>query len=333
MASLQQIKLRLKAVKNVGQITKAMEVVATTKMRRSQEVALGSRPYAHKILELLNRLAEHAPLKTPLTETRDVHTTMVVLMTSDRGLIGSFNAQAFRFADGFFSEDEYKDAKEHAYKVITIGKKAMLYAQKKGLNIVKSFHGFGDYVAPSEVDDVTSLLTEGFLEKEWDRVITISTHFRTTLKQEVLQREVLPVSVKKVREALDAIIPEYGRFAELSGRTAQLLSGETAKSADGLRPVRPGPMAYGEPSDLYIFEPGPEEALEAIIPHLVKMQLYHLVLEANASEHSARRVAMKTASDNASELSGSLTLEYNKARQASITKEIIEITSTQNALI
>jgi F-type H+-transporting ATPase subunit gamma len=151
---------------------------------------------------------------------------------------------------------------------------------------------------------------EWFLGKRFDRVVTISTHFRSTLKQETLVRQVLPVSIDKIKEVVDEIVPTSGKFSEL-GHEAR----ETKRTKTD-----------------YIFEPTATEALSALIPHLIEMQLLHLVLEANASEHSARMVAMKSASDNAKELSTGLQLEYNKARQAGITKEIIEITSTQAAL-
>ncbi|MFH1769253.1 MAG: ATP synthase F1 subunit gamma [Parcubacteria group bacterium] len=312
MASLQQIQSRRKAVKNVGQITKAMEVVATTKMRRSQEVALRSRPYAYKVLELLDRISHYAPLVTPLTQKREIKRTLVVIMTSDRGLIGSFNSQMFKHADSFFEKDEYADKSEHEYDVVTVGKKATNYAKKKGFNIVESFQDFGDHVASSEIQPLTDILTQGYEKGTYDRVITISMHFRSTLKQEVIERQMLPVDFEKIRQTVEEIIPESGKHAgEESGRVE---------------------VKEVEDEEKYIFEPTPQEALKLLIPHLVTMQLYHLVLEANASEHSARRVAMKTASDNAVELSDTLTLQYNKARQAGITNEIIEITSTQNAL-
>lgn len=313
MASLQQIQSRRKAVKNVGQITKAMEVVATTKMRKSQEVALSSRPYAYKIMELLDRMTRHAPIQTPFTEHRAVKKTLVVIMTSDRGLIGSFNSQVFKFGDRFFANDEYKDKKGHQYNVVTIGKKATAYATKKGLNIVESFQGFADYVSPDEVNPLIELINQGYLEGKWDRVMTISMLFRSTLKQEVLERQILPIDVDRVRQTIKDIVPETGLHSDEKGDDTVHVNQD-------------------KESDLYIFEPTPTQAINALMPHLVKMELYHLVLEANASEHSARRVAMKSASDNASELSTTLTLAFNKARKANITKAIIEITSTQEAL-
>ena len=301
MASLQQIQSRRKAVKNVGQITKAMEVVAATKMRKSQDTALRSRPYADKALELLDRMLMHAPLQSDLVKGRAVKKTLVVIMTSDRGLIGSFNTQVLREADKVVTQDNL---------VITIGRKATIYATKRKLEIVQSYEGFGEYILPEEVAPLTDFIVAGYREEKWDQIVVLSTHFRTTLKQDVIKRDILPLALDRVRETVKDIIPEHGRYADVKVGKIEV---------------------QDEEKDTYIFEPSPGEVLDALLPHLVRMEMYDVVLEANASEHSARRVAMKTASDNAVDLSGSLTLEFNKVRQANITREIIEITSAQSA--
>lgn len=310
--SIIEVKNRIKAVKNIGQITKAMEVVAATKMRKSQQVALNSRAYAFKALQLLSVLVQHAPIKSPLFQARPVQAlpgkakTLLVIVTSDRGLAGSFNSQVLRLADSFLKF--YEDP--NVLKAIAVGKKAISYANKKKLNLVGEFHGFGDFIEPEETNSLADILIKGFLNSDWDRVITISTHFRSTLKQEVLMRQVLPVDLEKIQETINEIIPDHGRFSD----------------------IRKSSIVNRESSIDYIFEPSPKELIEGLVDHLVRMQVYHLVLEANASEHSARMVAMKTASDNAKELSGKLNLAYNKARQAGITKELIEITSAVSTL-
>ena len=295
---------RIKAVKNIGQITKAMEVVAATKMRKSQQVALNSRPYAFKALQLLSVLGQHAPIETPLFQARPVKNTLLVIVTSDRGLAGSFNSQVLRLSDKFLTGSSKN------LKVIAVGKKAISFANKKRLNLISELHGFGDFIKPDETNLLADILIKGFLNEDWDRVITISTHFRSTLKQEVLMRQVLPVDMEKIKQTISEIIPEHGRFSE----------------------IRNSQSAIRNSSLEYIFEPSPKELIEGLVDHLVRMQVCDLVLEANASEHSARMVAMKTASDNAKELSGKLNLEYNKARQAGITRELIEITSAVGTL-
>lgn len=315
MQSPQHIKSRLKSVKNIGQITKAMEVVSATKMRKAQEVALRSRPYAFKALELLETVSkiqssnDKIQIQIPLAEKREVKKTLLVVVTSDKGLAGAFNTQVFRQVEQFLAQE----GSASEIHVVPVGKRAVSYFTRRNAKIVESFTGFGDYAMPEEIEPLGNLLVTGFLEGSWDRVMTISTHFRSTLKQTPLARQILPVEVEKIAETVQEIVPEHGRFAD-----------EAAKSKAQMTNVKT--------ETEFILEPSPEQTLNTLVPHLVTMQLYHVVLEANASEHSARMVAMKTASDNASDLADGLTLEFNKARQAGITKEIIEITSTMNAL-
>lgn len=318
MESPQHIKSRLKSVKNIGQITKAMEVVSATKMRKAQEVALRSRPYAYRALELLETLMNSiknqvvsSKVEIPLAQARDVKNTLIVIVSSDRGLAGAFNTQVIRTVENYFRTNNAGE-----YRTILVGKKAVSYVSKRGMNVVKTFTGFGDYALSEQVEPLQKLVVEGFINGSWDRVVTVSTHFRSTLKQETLVRQILPLDIGKISETVQEIIPERGRYAELSGSDPTKSEKRTANAS---------------PPE-FIFEPSPQETISELLPHLINMQLYHLILEANASEHSARMVAMKTASDNASELADDLTLEFNKARQASITKEIIEITSTMNAL-
>jgi F-type H+-transporting ATPase subunit gamma len=312
MESPQLIKSRLRAVQNVGQITKAMEVVAATKMRRAQEAALASREYAWKALELLAKASTVSHLPVPFTASREVRTTLLVVVASDRGLAGSFNTQVLRAVDAFLEKDASEHAPGHAYQAVVVGKRAAPALLRQGIDVIKIFERFGDASALEDVAPLSSLIVSGYESGKFDRVVAISTHFRTTLRQDVLVRAVLPLRLTDILATVREIVPESGRFSEK--RRFPLTRPDTEHDFE------------------YILEPGPEELVTALVPHLVRMELHHLVLEANASEHSARMVAMKTASDNAKELSGELQLQFNKARQADITKEIIEITSTQNAL-
>lgn len=311
MESLQSIKSRLRAVRNIGKITKAMEVVAATKMRKSQEVALSSRGYSWESLKLLNKLIAHSSQVMPLAERRNVASTLVVLISSDRGMAGAFNTQVFKAVERFVKENTTEKTNGQEFKFLAIGKKSINYCKKNGIVPIHFLTGVGDIVNVSLVGGLSDLITQGFLEKKWDRVITISMHFRTTLVQEVLIREVLPLSTDSITNSIIEIVPEYGRYS-----SEEKLSLKEALGSD----VE------------YIFEPDREIILNNLVPHLIKMELYHLLLEANASEHSARRVAMKSASDNASDVAETLGRQYNKLRQSGITKELIEITSTQSAL-
>ncbi|MBI4086272.1 MAG: ATP synthase F1 subunit gamma [Candidatus Liptonbacteria bacterium] len=322
MESLQNIKRRAKSVKNIGQITKAMELVAATKMRRSQEIALASRPYAFASLDFLANLARlhqnyggQARLGDieipPLLQKREIRKTALVLVTSDKGLAGSFNSAVIRDFEKFLKQEKTLSPNPSTLNpvFISVGQKAANYLQKR-FTLAHKFLRAGDFTTIEEVKPIAELLVSGYLEKKWDSVIVFSTHFRSALRQEPLRRVALPVDFESIKKTAEEIIPQTGRFSEF--KQSSVISHQS--SVD------------------YLIEPSPEAVLNELVPHLVTMQIYHLILEANASEHAARRLAMKNASDNADDLGSKLNLEYNKSRQASITREIIEITSGVESL-
>lgn len=321
MESLQNIKRRLRGVKNIGQITKAMELVAATKMRRSQEIAIASRPYAFAALDLLatlSRALEATPGKTfstiPLLEKRGVKRTAIVLITSDKGLAGSFNAAVIRDFEKFAAERGL-DFSDPSYSFVAVGLKSAGYLEKRAPKLRERFVRFGDFTTMTQVRPLTDFLLRGFIEKEWDSVIVFSMNFRSALRQEVIRRQILPVDFVALKTAAQGLLPETGKFAEL------------------IREHRVSFFnAEKERIDDYLIEPSPEAVLTALIPHLVEIEVYDIILEANASEHAARRAAMKNASDNASDLGEGLTVQYNKSRQATITSQIIEIASGAEAL-
>jgi F-type H+-transporting ATPase subunit gamma len=319
MESTQNLKKRLKSVGNIKKITKAMELVAATKMRKAQEVAMASRSYAFTALDLLANItliekslgrkpmgkAKRIPLPA-LLQQRKIKKVLFVLIASDKGLAGSFNSSVFKKFDKFYTGITLTEEKFF----VAVGEKSFGYIQKKGLPVLQKFVQAGDYTAPEQVQPLTNFIIDGYLEKRWDRVIVFSTHFTSALKQDPTTRTVLPVDFKHLQETVQELIPKSGKFAELIKSSA----------------------VTEKPSLDYLIEPSPQAVLENLARHLIFMQLYQLVLEANASEHSARRMAMKTASDNASDLSDTLNLQYNKSRQAAITKEIIEISAGAEAL-
>ena len=304
MASTQNLKRRLKGVKNIGQITKAMELVAATKMRRSQEIAIKSRAYAYTALDMLSTLSRLEDIRAhPLLEKREVKKTLVVVVTSDKGLAGSFNSAVIREFEKFL-----KDAGSlEQYSFAAVGQKALKYVEKRTGNVTGSFVRFGDYTTPEEVRPLSEFFLNGYTAREFDKVIVIATNFESALKQKVIRREVFPISTEQIRKTAEEIIPKTGKFANV-------VIAEEKRELD------------------YLIEPTPAEVLDALIPYLVEMEIYHIILEANASEHAARRMAMKNASDNAKELATKFTITYNKLRQSAITTEIAEITSGAEAL-
>ncbi|OGZ45841.1 MAG: ATP synthase F1 subunit gamma [Candidatus Ryanbacteria bacterium RIFCSPHIGHO2_02_FULL_48_12] len=311
MESLQNIKRRIKSVKNIEQITKAMELVSATKMRRSQEVALATRPYVFTALEMLRNISQsvgEGELPALLVH-RAVQRTAYVVVASDKGLSGSFNASVFRAFDAFLASRQV-DVSSESSIFVAVGEKARLHLKKRTQRVDRSFIHFGDYTNLEEIIPLSEYLVSGYLEGKWDKVVVFYMSFRSALRQEVLLREILPVDPEALERIAKEIIPESGRFAEiLKEQGVSFFAGAPQKDAE------------------YIIEPSPVRALELLLPHLVVTEIYHIVLEANASEHSARRVAMKSASDNASDIGGRLTLEYNKSRQAAITRELTEITA------
>ena len=312
MESIQNLKRRIKGVQNIGQITKAMEMVAATKMRKAQEVALDSRPYAYAALEILATLSklENVPLPE-LMQAREVKKTLFVLVTSDKGLAGSFNGSVIRRFEKYIAsvatqgEALAAAAKASPWSFVAIGQKSKQYLERQKLPVVQSFVRAGDFTKRSESDPVAEFLIAGYRKGDWDEIMVFSTLFVTALRQDVIQRQLLPVSFENLKETAEELIPRAGRYSHYID-----------------------PDAYSFTNGVeYIIEPSPREVLDHLAPELLKIRLYDWLMEANASEHSARRMAMKSASDNAGELSQNLSVEYNKSRQAAITSQIIEITS------
>ncbi len=306
MPSTKIIKQRIKSVKNTSQITKAMEVVSATKMRRSQEFALRARPYARSALALLKNILGRAAALPALLTPRPPGRSLIVAVTSDKGLAGALNANVLRNAAAWIAE---KESSRASWSAIAVGKKAKEYFERRGAPAEASFTGFGDYTTLEETRPIASIVIQGFLDRRWDEVWVVYTNFRSTLAQETARKKILPASVASVEEVVKGILPERGRFAYVA---------EFAER-----------QKYNYE---YAFEPSPEAVLEPLAEQLLRMHIHHIILESNASEHSARMVAMKNASENARELIGTLTLQYNKARQAAITQELVEITAGREAL-
>lgn len=332
MESTQNLKRRIRSVQNIGQITKAMELVAATKMRRAQEFALNSRPYAYTALEILGvianlREANGKEIAMPeLLRSRTAKEsgveqktgrTAFLIVTSDKGLAGSFNSSVFRKFENYVRTNgidlhEKIAAGTPKYSFIAVGQKTKSYLEHRGHTVAQSFTRVGDYTHMEEIDPITDALIDGYLRGDFDEVISFSTQFITALRQDVLVRQILPISFEKIKESVELLVPEAGRYSQYLNAEAFAMAAE--KNIE------------------YIIEPSPAEVLEQLSRELLKIRLYHMILEANASEHSARRVAMKSASDNASELSQNLNIVYNKSRQAAITNQIIEVTSGAQSL-
>ena len=291
MASTRDIRRRIKSVKNTRQITKAMELVAASKMKKAQASALAGRPYAELLSDMLAALAPKVDgTLHPFLQPREVKTRGILLVTTDKGLCGPLNANLFKLAAAI---------KDDA-KFVVIGRKGAQFLARSGRNVVANF-GVHDKVPFKKIKVVGDFMMDQFLKGEIDTIEVIYPQFKNTLIQESVHRPILPLN----------------NLVEFVANLADDNADESPRKAVDDR--------------LMIFEPDAQTVLEALLPFYVNRFLYQLSLSAKASEHSARMVAMKTAKDNANSLLDDLTLEYNKARQAAITQEILEIAAGQAA--
>jgi F-type H+-transporting ATPase subunit gamma len=286
-----------------------MELVAATKMRRSQELALTSRPYSYAALELLGILSGMKEVPLPeILRARPIKKTAFLVLTSDKGLAGSFNSAVIRRFEQY-ARTENIDLNDPQYVFIAVGQKSKTYLDRRKLPVVASFTRVSDFMKPEEAEPIAQCLIDGYARHDFDRVVAFFTTFVTAIRQDAVAREFLPIGYDAIKESIEDTIPRAGRYSDY------------AKSES----------FFEEKNREYLIEPSPQEVLAELAPALLKTRIYHMILEANASEHSARRVAMKNASDNASELSEGLNIAYNKQRQAAITNQIIEVSSGSQA--
>jgi F-type H+-transporting ATPase subunit gamma len=288
MPSLRDLRRRTRSVKNTQQITKAMKMVSAAKLRRSQDAILSARPFARKMLEVLNSLATRAnPDAHPLLAAREPKRVDVVIITSDKGLCGSFNANILKAAEGFVKRTQVDDL-----GLQLVGKKSRDYFRRRGYKIRREFVDIFRNLGYDTAGAIARPIIERYSAPDSpdgvDAVFLIYNEFKNVMQQDVVVERLLPL---------------------------EKLHFETRE----------------EELD-YIYEPGPAAIYDAIIPRHVEYQLWRALLESAAAEHAARMTAMENATKNAAELIDQLTLTMNKARQASITKEILEVVSGAEAI-
>ncbi|MDP2726799.1 MAG: ATP synthase F1 subunit gamma [Dehalococcoidia bacterium] len=278
------IRRRIKSVSNTARITKAMEMVASSKMRKAQQRVLASRPFAVKMNELLGHLAAQVssgePLH-PLLEHRTPQRIAVVLVTGDRGLCGSLNANMNRRAASFILSQDVP------VTIVSVGRKGRDFMVRYGRDVRAEFTGMGDQPGLLDIAPIAHIVIDDYLSGRFDQVYLAYTEFISTITQRPVLQRLLPVE-----------------------------------------PLHPGGTYLVE----FLYEPSPEAVLAQLLPRFVEMQVYQAILEHISSEHSARMVAMRNATENAKELIDGLTLTYNKARQEAITKELLDIVGGAAAL-
>jgi F-type H+-transporting ATPase subunit gamma len=318
MASSLDIKRRIRSINSTKKITKAMEMVSAAKMRRAVSSVLAIRPYAHSAWSVLTNLSKAFEDFSGFgfLEIRPVASVLVVVVTSNRGLCGSFNTQIAKKLKEEISHPEklminrignkkiQSIVSEKNLKIdfITIGKKGEAMVKKMEKEIIAAFSDGANFAVAGDIKPVSKIVMEKYLAKEYDKVVVVYTDYVSAVTQQTRIRQILPISkidIEKQIAEMDVVAKEYG---------------------------------ISQPKVEYKVEPSPKEVLEFIFPRLIEMQLFHAILESSASEHSARMVAMKNATDAAGEMSEDLTLAYNQIRQGKITQEIAEISAGRAAL-
>jgi F-type H+-transporting ATPase subunit gamma len=292
MASTQQIKARIKSVKNTKQITKAMEMVAASKMRRAQDATISSRDYVRTARQILAKLRQLTDVsKHPLFAVREVKSRIIIVITSDRGLAGAYNSNVLRLLTKELQADRDNNIKT---ELITIGRQAAKFVAKlSDVDVIASYNNFPERPTIADLAPILATVKDAFRSDDGtaattDAVDILFTDFKSSVVQEVAQQRLLPAAM-------------HGEHV-----------------VHGL--------------DDAIFEPSPEEVLKTISDRLVDVQLWQAYLESQASEQSSRMLAMKTASDNAGDLIDDLTLAANSARQSAITQELAEIVGGAEAM-
>ena len=298
MPSLIDLRRRIRAVKNTQQITKAMKMVAASKLRRAQERVMSARPFVVQAQHVLASVAARVdPAVHPLLEQRErtpESRTLVIVVTGDKGLCGGFNTNVIKAAASWMLE-----AGTASCQLGLVGRKGRDYFARRGFNVAFEQVGIFHALKFTDAEEIAKLATEAFLERKVDRVMLIFNEFRSVISQRVVIDQLLPIAAETV-----------------GGATP----GEGASPGPGYLPVE------------YLYEPSAEEIFSLLLPRFVEVQIFRALLESNAAFFAAQMTAMDTATKNSTEIIGSLTLYMNKVRQAQITREIIEVVSGAEAL-
>jgi F-type H+-transporting ATPase subunit gamma len=291
MPSLRDIRRRIRGIRNTAKITKAMELVAASRLRRAQMRVTAARPYAEAMRALVAELGDLAPggeSLHPLLIQREVRSVGVLLVTPDRGLAGALNTNITRRGTELILEQERTDGR--SVEIVTVGRRGQDFLVRRGRNLMATFTGIVDRVTYDDIIPIARVITDRYVEGTIDRAVLVYPRFISTLSQRPEVVQLLPIQP-----------PEPA-------------ANERARKLD------------------YIFEPDPQAILEQLLPRYVEVQIYQAVLETAASFFSAQMVAMRNATDNANDLVESLSLTYNKVRQANITREVTEIASAAEAM-
>ncbi len=302
--STKQLKQKIKSVKSLQKITKAMEMIARSKMKKSIHYALATRVYATLALELLVNVSYDIFHKNIFLESGKKEGKLLVLyIASDKGLCGSYNTQILKAVKKYFASHHYKN---ESVEFVTVGKYAEIHARKIPGKILKSFGDIKNLDDFSKGEEIYNFILGQYRTLNYKKALVVYTNYLSVFSREPIVRELLPVSERSLKNMIEHL-----------GSLEDDIKIRSLKDKDFKR---------------YIYEPSPEIVLDRIVPELVSIQIYQSLLESKASEESGRMVAMKSASENGEKLGKELEITYNRARQAAITKEIIEISSAAEAI-
>lgn len=287
MPSARQVKQRITTAQNIAKITKAMEMVSASKMKRAQQSALAARPYARALEASLRLVAtQNQDYSHPLLSQHDTGRDVLIIIATDRGLCGSLNQNLFKITTHWLQQ--HKDG-----QVVVVGKKAVAFAKYLGLDVLATFVSLPDHITTGDLVPLSTLIVDRFTKQELRSVDLLFADFINTLSQQPKTIRLLPI---------------------------------------GELPTEPASLSKLDQPSEFLFEPSPKDILDELLPYYLENTIFQTFLEAKASEHSARMVAMKNASENAKDLVRELRLLYNKSRQESITNELLDITTATLSL-
>lgn len=295
MATLREIRRRVTSVKSTQKITKAMKMVAAAKLRRAQDALISARPYARKMNDLLRHLVTKVDASIhPLLKEREIKRVVLVVVSGDRGMCGAFNGNIIKAAVDRINT-HYSDLlkEQDGIRIVTVGKKATDFFSKRNYNLYATHVGLFGNLHIGHAKTIIEQLTEDYLKGEFDKVEVIYNEFKSVIQQRIVAEQMLPIPPEQIQKT-----KELRALAQVD----------------------------------YIYEPSSNEIINALLPKHLNFLMWHVLLESSTAEEGARMTAMNNATENAKELISDLTLSYNKARQASITKELLEIVSGAEAL-
>lgn len=294
MATLKELKVRISGIKGTQKITRAMKMVASAKLRRAQDKIISARPFAKKINQLITDLVDSAEKGSldDILGRREIRTRCIVAISSDKGLAGSFNSNIIRYTVNHLNKMDPNT------KVITVGKKITDFFKKKNYNVINSYPGVFNDLTIDVSNKIVAFIEESYDKKEFDNVEIIYNEFKSVIKQVAVTEQFLPIAAAEDSSEI---------------QTHKTAEKKTAKED-------------------YIYEPSLVNIIKELIPKQLKVQFWKILLESNAAEQAARLTAMETATKNAADLLKLLEVSYNQARQAAITKEILEIVGGAEAL-